>query len=327
MSSSRPLVAFCRGDEPNLHREALRRTVDAALGGVDRSFAVEEFDGDDYDLAAVVCAAQTQAFLTPHRVVLCGNLQRFKADEFAPLIGYLAAPVESTTLVLGWSGERVPKSLVDALKSAGVDMVDAKAPAAKGRQPWLDAELAAAQIALDASGKRLLLDALGDDVGRLSSILALLVSSYGAPARLKADDVAPFVGQPGAVPPWDLTDAIDKGDAAQAVATLQRMLKGGDRHPLVVLVSLQNHVEKWLGLHGSGAANEQQAAEILGLKGSTFPAKKALTRQRTLGGSRIGRAAELIAQADIDLKGASAWPGELVLEVLVVRLARLGSVR
>jgi DNA polymerase III subunit delta len=31
----------------------------------------------------------------------------------------------------------------------------------------------------------------------------------------------------------------------------------------------------------------------------------------------------LLSEADVDLKGAKAWPDELVLEVLVARLARL----
>jgi hypothetical protein len=39
---------------------------------------------------------------------------------------------------------------------------------------------------------------------------------------------------------------------------------------------------------------------------------------------------ELLAQADLDLRGAKAWPDELVMEVLVARLtgrSRTGSAR
>ena len=88
--------------------------------------------------------------------------------------------------------------------------------------------------------------------------------------------------------------------------------------------TLQSHVERILRLQGSGAASEAEAAQMLGLKGSTFPARKALDRMRKLGPQRIDRAVQLLAKADTDLRGGSAWPGELVLEVLVARLARLG---
>ena len=66
-----------------------------------------------------------------------------------------------------------------------------------------------------------------------------------------------------------------------------------------------------------------EAAKLLGMKGSTFPAKKALAQSRRLGSDRIRRAVRLLAEADLDLRGAKAWPDELVLEVLVARLAAL----
>ncbi|MCU0272805.1 MAG: hypothetical protein MUE34_06205, partial [Acidimicrobiales bacterium] len=56
---------------------------------------------------------------------------------------------------------------------------------------------------------------------------------------------------------------------------------------------------------------------------STFPAKKALTTARKLGSEKIARAITLLAGADLDLRGVRAWPDELVLEVLVARLAAL----
>jgi DNA polymerase-3 subunit delta len=62
---------------------------------------------------------------------------------------------------------------------------------------------------------------------------------------------------------------------------------------------------------------------VLGIKGSTVPARKALDGARRLGSSRLAQAFRLLAQADLDLRGAKAWPDELVMEVLVARLANL----
>ena len=55
----------------------------------------------------------------------------------------------------------------------------------------------------------------------------------------------------------------------------------------------------------------------------TFPARKALEQGRKLGTDRLRQAVHLLARADLDLRGAKAWPPELVMEVLVARLARL----
>ncbi len=99
------------------------------------------------------------------------------------------------------------------------------------------------------------------------------------------------------------------------------MVDAGERHPLVIMATLHRHYAAMLRLDGSGATNENQAAELLGIK--PFPAKKALAQSRRLGIAGLRRAIELLAAADLDLRGASAWPEELVLEVLVARLSRL----
>ena len=59
------------------------------------------------------------------------------------------------------------------------------------------------------------------------------------------------------------------------------------------------------------------------MKGSTFPAKKALAQSKRLGSQKLKTAYGLLADADLALRGAKAWPPELVMEVLVARLANL----
>ena len=71
----------------------------------------------------------------------------------------------------------------------------------------------------------------------------------------------------------------------------------------------------------------KKAAELLGMKGSTFPAKKAMQQSRKLGTERLVRAIELLATADMALRGTVDWPPELVMEVLVARLSKLGGRR
>jgi DNA polymerase-3 subunit delta len=127
------------------------------------------------------------------------------------------------------------------------------------------------------------------------------------------------------VPPWDLTDAIDRGDRAAALELLQRMLGQGDRHPFQLLSTLHAHYARMLRLDGADVSGEKDAAALLGMKGSTFPAKKALGQARRLGHERIVRAIDLLAQADLDLRGGKAWPDGLVLELLVARLATLSN--
>jgi DNA polymerase III delta subunit len=54
-----------------------------------------------------------------------------------------------------------------------------------------------------------------------------------------------------------------------------------------------------------------------------FRAGKLLAQARRLGADGVARAVLLLADADLSLRGMTAWPDELILEVLVARLARL----
>ena len=158
---------------------------------------------------------------------------------------------------------------------------------------------------------------------RLGTLIATVESAFGPGAKVTDADVQPFLGEAGQMPPWALTDAIDSGDIATAVDRLHRMVGAGGMHPLQVLAVITTHFRRILALEGADVRTEADAASRLGIKGSTFPAKKALGRANRLGYEGASRAVSLLAQADVDLRGRTAWPDDLVLEVLVARLARM----
>ncbi|MBV8237084.1 MAG: DNA polymerase III subunit delta [Acidimicrobiia bacterium] len=318
-------VYLVRGDDPILTVDAVRLLVADLVGDDDPALTVEDLAGDDYEVAAVVEAAQTPPFFGGRRVVVARSIGRFLAQDVAPLVAYLADPLPTTALVLVSGGGQIARGLLDAVKKTGT-VVEAGAPSGgKARQSWLTAQLKASRVDLDAGAAELVASHLGEDVGRLPSLLELLTAAHGEGARIGEKDVAPFLGEAGGVAPWDLTDAIDRGETAAALENLHRLL-GSGRHPLVILASLHNHYTRILRLEGSGAADEKAAAQMLGLTGSsTFPARKALSQARRLGHDAVARAITLLAEADLALKGAIEWPEGLVLEVLVARLSRLGT--
>jgi DNA polymerase III subunit delta len=322
-------VHLVRGDDEVILRDAVRDLVHALRGDVDAGLAVEDVgaerlrppDGGDPSLVPLVDAAQTPPFLTDRRIVVGRDLEMFtRADQVAPLVSYLADPLPTTSLVLVWGTGRIPKSLTDAVKAARGQQVDTS----PGRKiaGWVDEQVAAAGLRLDRAATDRLVAWLGDDPQRLVGALGTLVGSYGPGARLGVDEIEPFLGEAGGVPPWELTDALDRGDIALALDKLHRMT-GSGRHSLQIMATLHGHYARMLALDGADVTGEKDAAQLLGLRGSTFPARKALTQTRKLGHERVVEAIELLATADLDLRGARAWPDELAMEILVARLARL----
>jgi DNA polymerase-3 subunit delta len=323
-------VYLVRGDDEVILRDAARALIHRLLGGLDAGLAVEEIgrdrmqpsDASEASVAALVQAAQTPPFLTDRRIVVGRDLEIFtRAEQVAPLVSYVADPLPSTSLILVWHQGRIPKSLLDAVKSGGGEVVDTS----PGRKVagWVDEQVAGAGLRLDRPATDRLVGWLGDDPRRLVGLVGTLAGAFGEDARLGVADIEPFLGEGGGVPPWELTDALDRGDIATALAKLHRMLDGGDRHPLVVMATLHGHYARMLQLDGAPVTGEKEAAQRLGIRGSTFPARKALQQARRLGHDRIVAAMSLLAGADLDLRGGKAWPEALVLEVLVARLARL----
>jgi DNA polymerase-3 subunit delta len=311
------------GDDESLVRAAVTDLVHRLVGAGDRSLMVDEFDGDEYELRSVVDAAQTMPFLTDRRIVLARGLGRFTADELAPLLDYLADPLTSTDLVLVAGGGRLPKAFHDAVKRAGAEVIDASPPSRpRDRQAWIGEQAADAGVRLSGAAATLIAERLGEDAGRADGILATLAATYGAGRALGPADVEPFLGEGGGVPPWDLTDAIDRGDTARALALLARMTGAGGRHPLQVMAILHGHYARLARLDGADVRTDDDAAATLGIKPG-FPAKKALQQYRRLGGPGVHRAVELLASADLDLRGAKDLDDDVVMDVLVARLSRL----
>jgi DNA polymerase-3 subunit delta len=174
-------------------------------------------------------------------------------------------------------------------------------------------------------------DQVGDDVARIDALARTLQSIYGT-APLNYSHIEPYLGDAGDVPEWDLTDAIDGGDATKAIVVARRMLDSKSRAGLQIVNILQRHYLRMARLEGSDARGDEEAATLLGI--NKYPAGKALRVSERLGAERISTAVHWITQADLNLKGGVSYGGKdldtdldvtdlTVVEVLVARLAKM----
>ena len=311
-----------KDDDAVVLGNAVRTVVNALLGSEDRGLALEELSGDDLTVGAVVDACQTPPFLTQRRVIVVRDVGRWSTEEIEGLVAYLNDPLPTTALVLVGGGGRVSVRLANAVKKAGV-VLDATVPTGKARTTWLVDQLHAGPIDFDAAAGARLGQHLGEDMGRLPGLLDALASAYGDGAKVGEAELEPFLGEAGGLAPWDLTDAIDRGETDAALVVLHRLMEGGDRHPMAVMGTLHRHYSAIMRLQGSGVRSDADAAAIVGM--APFPAGKALRAAQRLGPAGVGRAITLLADADLDLRGLKDWPEGLVMEVLVARLSRLGG--
>ncbi|MGA0879132.1 MAG: DNA polymerase III subunit delta [Ilumatobacteraceae bacterium] len=313
------VVLFHSSDE-TLLSDAVAERVRELVGPEDRTLMVEDY-AIDHSMAAAVGSAETPSMFTERRVIILREVGKRTADDLEILAQYLASPNDETDLIIEWGSGRVLKLIADGLKACGGQSVDPAPPSKnKDRQAWWKTTIETSNTKFHPAAERLLIEWIGEDVSRFSGIADTLRATYGDKV-VSVDDLRPFLGERGDSKPWDLTDAIEAGDAALALTVLRRLMQAGERHPFQILSQLHNHYARMARLDGVEVATAADAEEILGLKG--FPAQKAVTAYRGLGSTGIRRAYGLLATADRDLRGGTGLEEGLVMDVLVARLARL----
>jgi DNA polymerase III subunit delta len=319
VSSSSYLV---KGDDASLVAQEVRALLNEVVGERDHSLVVEEIGGagDDINVGAVIDACLTPPFLIDRRVVVVREAGRLLTADVPRLIEVVADPLPSTVLILVGGGGTVPTPLVKAITAAG-KVIDVSVSRPGDRKAWLHDHLRGAPVKLEPQAAQLLGQHVGEDLGRVEGLLSALAAAYGQGARITVADLQPYLGEAGNVARYELTDAIDRGDPAAALGVLHRMTDAGGLSGVEVLFSLHRHYSNMLALDGATVSSGEEAAQLLGVP-SAFVGKKALEQSRRLGSARIASAIELLADADLDVKGATGLPPELVVEILVARLSR-----
>jgi DNA polymerase-3 subunit delta len=339
-----------QGSDPVLRDREVLRLVDQLLGGDDRSFALDDHTlaarrragdaapepDDDTDdrggegstelpaFAALTTALQSPPFMTAARVVVVRDIGNATAEQAQWLAGWIADPLDGVHLVLVAGGGRVPAALDKAVK-AHADVIGL---ASESTADVLQQELRDAHLKLEPAAAKQIASHLGEDAGRVPELVDLLHSTYGDDAALTLDDVELYLGELGTAGRFELANAIDRGEVGPALATLHRMLNATSAaqpkplHPMQIMASLVFHYLRLLRLDDPSVVTKEHAATALGMKsagGARFPLESA----KRLGTDGLHEAVDLLAQAELDLRGAGGLEDHVVIEVLVARLAAL----
>lgn len=315
----RPIYVL-HGDEHFLKRQAtaaLRRIV---LGPDDDGFGLSSHDGDKANWAEIHDELETLPFLSSRRLVVIDRADPFVTRERSKLEKYFAEPSKSGVLALdvqSWPGNtKLAKLLPDAAT------ILCKTPEARKLPDWC-VEWCAAQHGkpMSAPSARLLVDLVGTDMGLLDQEMAKLAIYAGSNSRIDTADVDQLVGQSRAENTWKIFDLIGAGQIGAALALLDRLLDQGEE-PLRLLGAFSMQLRRLAQaarLHSQGES-VPDALEHAGVP--PFGRKSAEQQLRHLGRRRLDLIYDWLLETDLGLKGSSQLPPRVLLERLVVRLAR-----
>ncbi len=264
---------------------------------------------------------QPPMFASSLLILVKGASNLVKADV-AILERSLSESESENQLILYFSSRSVPKPLLEL----GAEVVETLITRDGDRREYVKTAMRRAGVTLDGAGLKRVVEVLGDDLGGAASLAEVLALAFPESTVIGCEEVEPYLGSPGDIPLWRLTDEIARGKVDGAVAAVERMLANG-RAPQQVMAVLERWALDVCTLNSPGLRTLEQAKIALvnaGVKGTPdFAIRKELEVSRKLGYGDCSRMVGWLASAARELRGESvAEPGAIV-DLLVARLAQL----
>jgi DNA polymerase-3 subunit delta len=307
-TTARQPAHLITGADPALVNQRLDQIL-TELCGPDRELLLTE-PAADADLGMVL--GSTSLF-SAFQVVLV-RPKTIDGPTGKAIAAFLKDPSPQTVLVV--AAAKLPADVATAAAAAGIPVVDV---APKKAADTVRDLIAAAPVNLSPAAVQVLVGHAGDQPGVAVSVLGTIEAVYGSDGPLTADMIAGCLGSAGSVPPWDLTDAIDRRDPRAALNVLSRIMKAAKDAGFVHAI-LAKHVERLFLAQASGLTDEKALAKLLAVKGSLYPLKKAIQAAPRWGDTATAHL--IVTQAGHHLRGGSAQRPEVTMQVLVGKLAR-----
>ena len=252
------------------------------------------------------------------RAAVVTDLAALPTELVADVLALAQAPLDDLALVLVHGGGQKGKGLLDKLKAAKVQVVDA--PAVK---PWELPQFVAAEArrtgaGIDPGAAQTLVDAVGHDLRALAAAVSQLVAD-GEGEPISEAQVRRYFGGRSEVTSFAVADAALAGRTGAAMEQLRWAISTGVA-PVLITSALAS------GLRGLGklvtapaGLRESDLAREVGVPPWKLKSLRSQARGWDQGG--LATALKAVAVADAEVKGA-ADDAAYALERVVLSVAR-----
>lgn len=307
------------GSESLLAERATRQRVDAARA--------ERPDADHQEVEAGELEGNRLAELTggslfaSATIAVIRDLGSLPADLHDVLVSIARDPGPDLCLVLVHGGGTKARGLVDALKKARVERVDATPIKAWEVPGFVLQEARRRRLQFDQMAAQALVDAVGSDLRTVTSALhQLAADASGQP--ITAELVQRYFAGRAEVTSFAVADQVMRQNANQALEKLRWALGTGVA-PVLITSAIAGQLRalgKYHDLRGSRLSDGDVARQI-----EVPPWKvKDISRQaRQWSPEMVASAVRRVARADADIKGAATDP-DFALEQMVLQLTTAG---
>lgn len=254
------------------------------------------------------------------------GVKKLAEDLAAMDVATLERKVSKGLFVICTVARTSTKKLEAAAVKAGASVVIA---AAAKNEKMSTAEKLLQEINLNNAARSFLLAYVGDDYEAVIPIVKTISSLPWEKQRLVSDqDLFLRMPQaPGAVAPWTLEQPIMRGDLNTTLDVFRRV--SAHSHYLVVLAVLRNKMTAGYKMSALLDLNprltDQELAEATGSNPRSVWAVKKFHKSH--GTAKLELALKEVAKTEANVKGGSAAPPMVAMELMLVRLTEILRIR
>jgi DNA polymerase-3 subunit delta len=253
----------------------------------------------------LVVVADADAFVTKYRS------QLEKAVQALPATGTLILIVKS------WPATtKLAKMVRDDASISCKSLTSGKLPG------WC-VEWAAAQHdkQLVSAAAQLLVELIGAEMGQLDQELEKLAVYTGSRKKITTEDVDKLVGRSQAQNLFRIFDAIGAGDPRGALAILGRLFDQSEE-PIKITGGINSSLRKLAQANRLVQLGKPMQAAFDEVGVPPYFARNYYQQLKHLGPDRAGKLYDWMLELSLDLRGNSPLPPRILLERLIIRLAR-----
>jgi DNA polymerase-3 subunit delta len=307
------------GPEDYLKETAQRRIKKILLEPEFSQFNYDLFFGDKIDGRELLNKLLTQPVGAGRRLVVIKAAQRLQPSVKEAIMEYLKNPSPTSCLVLWVPRVDLRKKFYLAVEKAGRSVLfyplwD------KELTDWIREYLLRSRKKIASAASNLLVERVGKNLGTLVPELDKLLIHLGQRDQITTEDVENLIGKVRSRTIFELTDAIGRKRAKEALAILTRMMDEGTSGTeiLYMIVRQFRFLLRTKVLFEKKLA-EAKIAQVLLLR--PFAVKKLLLQAKNFSLKKLIKNFEDLLQAEVEIKSGKRTP-KMILELLILRLCR-----
>ncbi len=309
-------VYFLMGEEPYFIDVITDYMVNHALPENERAFNQLVLYGRDTDMLSIVGAARKFPMMASKQLIVVKEAQHLRNLE--GLESYLSGPQQSTILVIAYKYKKLDKRIKVAKLLAEKAVVFDSEKVREDKVPaWIVSHLGPLGYQIEPKAASLLVDFLGNDLGRIAGELNKLILVLPAGSKVITPAlIEKNIGISKDFNSFELNKALAAKDVLKANRIVNYFTSNQKNNPLILTISsLFYYFTKILIFHGIADKSRENVARELGINPYFVNEYQQAAKAFPL--AKTKQVISWLRQYDLKTKGASAASeGDLLRELV-----------